>query len=157
MKETSLPARHHRHPGPYTLPSGMSVPDGEDTPLYLLVARWAVIQNRPLTSRDISEAFHIINRRASDIMLYISRLPDSVLTSHLLWLHPDGESRRRAIRVTAVYGRPAPVEPKNTGSGIPPATRKSKPVTDLRNWMVSRRPGETTPASLLASGTGEKH
>ncbi|ECK7221276.1 CaiF/GrlA family transcriptional regulator, partial [Salmonella enterica subsp. enterica] len=110
MKETSLPARHHRHPGPYTLPSGMSVPDGEDTPLYLLVARWAVIQNRPLTSRDISEAFHIINRRASDIMLYISRLPDSVLTSHLLWLHPDGESRRRAIRVTAVYGRPAPVE-----------------------------------------------
>ncbi|EDQ9668195.1 TPA: CaiF/GrlA family transcriptional regulator [Salmonella enterica] len=88
--------------GPYTLPSGISVPYGEDIPLYLLVARWAVIQNRPLTSRDISEVFHIINRRASGIMLYISRLPDSVLTCRLLWLHADGKPRRRAVRVTAV-------------------------------------------------------
>lgn len=154
MNETT---RHHRHAGPYTLPSGMSIPEGQDLPLYLLVAHWALVQGRPVTVRDISEAFHIINRRASDIMLYLRRLPDSVLTCRSVRVYPDGALRRSAVLVTSVSGLPAPVEPKNTGSGTPPATRKSKPVTDLRSWMVSRRPGETTPASLLASGTGEKH
>ncbi|EBS1713836.1 CaiF/GrlA family transcriptional regulator [Salmonella enterica subsp. enterica serovar Vitkin] len=154
MNETT---RHHRHAGPYTLPSGMSIPEGQDLPLYLLVAHWALVQGRPVTVRDISEAFHIINRRASDIMLYLRRLPDSVLTCRSVRVYPDGALRRSAVLVTSVSGLPAPDAPQKNNTPQRPPARKSTAIRDLRTWMVSRRPGEATPASLLTHTTGEKH
>ncbi|ECA1912767.1 CaiF/GrlA family transcriptional regulator, partial [Salmonella enterica subsp. enterica serovar Vitkin] len=125
MNETT---RHHRHAGPYTLPSGMSIPEGQDLPLYLLVAHWALVQGRPVTVRDISEAFHIINRRASDIMLYLRRLPDSVLTCRSVRVYPDGALRRSAVLVTSVSGLPAPDAPQKNNTPQRPPARKSTAI-----------------------------
>ncbi|EAA5550587.1 CaiF/GrlA family transcriptional regulator [Salmonella enterica subsp. enterica] len=157
MNDTTRQTRHYRRPDAYTLPSGMTIPEGRDLPLYLLVAHWALIQGRPVTVRDISEAFHIINRRASDIMLYLRRLPDSVLTCRFVRVNPGGAPRRGAIMVTSVYGLPAPAAPQKADTPRRPPARKSAAVQDLRTWMVSRRPGEAAPASLLTHTTGEKH
>lgn len=73
----------------YVVPA--SVESWADEPLYMLVSRWCMQQNRWLTINDISEAFHMPLRRASYQLAYISRKKNRIVckTRYVM----NGESR----------------------------------------------------------------
>ncbi|SUJ13869.1 Uncharacterised protein [Salmonella enterica subsp. salamae] len=154
MNETT---RHHRHAGPYTLPSGMSIPEGQDLPLYLLVAHWPWFR----AARSLSgiSARRFISLTGAPVTSCFTsggyRTPS--LTCRSVRVYPDGALRRSAVLVTSVSGLPAPDAPQKNNTPQRPPARKSTAIRDLRSWMVSRRPGETTPASLPGLRHGEKH
>ncbi|EAN8329705.1 CaiF/GrlA family transcriptional regulator [Salmonella enterica] len=61
----------------YVLPDSMLPWAGE--PLYLVIARWCLLQGRWINRNDISRAFHMPERRASYQLSYISRKKNRVV------------------------------------------------------------------------------
>ncbi|EFM2336847.1 CaiF/GrlA family transcriptional regulator [Escherichia coli] len=51
-----------------------------DEPLYLLIARWCLLQKRWINRNDIAIAFHLTGRRASFQLSYIIRKKSRVIT-----------------------------------------------------------------------------
>ncbi|EPA7565955.1 CaiF/GrlA family transcriptional regulator, partial [Salmonella enterica subsp. enterica] len=65
-----------------------------DEPLYMVVARWGMIQRRWINRNDITAVFHITARRASFQLLYISRKKDRV-ACRVRYMPAKGRGRQR--------------------------------------------------------------
>jgi len=99
-------------------------------PLYMLISRWSMHQERWVNRNDIAEAFHIPPRRASYQLAYISRKKDKVecriRTNHA----EDNHHRRSEIWVDRILAEPPP-------EAISPANKPT--VTVSRNATLTSR------------------
>ncbi|ECF0093979.1 CaiF/GrlA family transcriptional regulator [Salmonella enterica] len=69
---------NQRNHGEYVVPTGMEM--WFDEPLYLLIARWCLMQKRWINRNDIAIAFHLTDRRASFQLYYIIRNKSKILS-----------------------------------------------------------------------------
>ncbi|EAU2710383.1 CaiF/GrlA family transcriptional regulator [Salmonella enterica] len=90
----------------YTIPPCM-IP-WADEPLYLVVARWGLMQKKWINRNDIAAVFHIPDRRASFQLSYISRKKERVVcrTRYV----PAEVSGRQRVEIFIDYILPAPEE-----------------------------------------------
>ena len=92
-----------------------------DQPLYLLIARWCLLQEGWIGRKQIAHAFHITERRASYQLTYMTRKPEQIRcelrrvnnggalnSSYEIWVHelviptsliPQKPIRRRRSKV----------------------------------------------------------
>lgn len=136
-------------PDAYFVPDCLCKAQYEGLPLYLLVAWWVYLQESPVTTRAVSEAFHISARRAGDALLYLLHADN--VQCFRVWDSQTQGLRRRVWEVTVVGD--APVSQRQTTPPVMPAVKKnpvrrqpqSQLLRDMRSWVVSRRVGETVP------------
>lgn len=134
-------------------------------PLYLTVALWGMRTRQLLTTETVAREFFIPQRNASDILHYIEHEGSRVIRCERVVVTgmagPRG--RRRALRILEVQLEavlpseprpPRPPEPRPGESGRAP--RELSDVRKLRQWMVSRRRGETVSEVLLSENAGER-
>ncbi|HAF4902765.1 TPA: CaiF/GrlA family transcriptional regulator [Salmonella enterica] len=122
------------------------------TVLYRAVACWALCLGRPVSVTDVCHAFAIQERRASDVLHYITHNAQYVEAVS----YPPSHGRRRMVRVLSV------VSPLDSCRQKDPAGKVAKPLLvsrmkgnareceatlELRRWFVSRRKGEKIPGS----------
>lgn len=149
--------RPARRPQTYQVPPSLENEQFSELPLYMLVAWWIFQRNIPATVRDVCEAFHISARRVGDIFLYLNSVDH--IDCQRLWVpSPDG-GRCRALSVSglSLMSYPAKREPVTCDvrekQDVPRARRvrpsASESFRALRAWMVSRRFGESVPASFF--------
>lgn len=123
MQETLNQSNHES----YVIPRSVMSWTGE--PLYLLVARWCLLQDRWVNRNDIARAFHLPARRASFQLSYISRKKARVQCRTRY--RPDGEGGRcryAELRVEQVF--PPPVgESCSRSSSCSGAPRKATRAT----------------------------
>ncbi|EJR4301094.1 CaiF/GrlA family transcriptional regulator [Salmonella enterica] len=126
--------------------------------LYQEVARWAMLQGRGVTVKEVSEAFSIPTRRASDILHYIVHNATSSIEASVSLNREDGNGRQKVVRVWRVNPQCFP-QTENVAKVIsepehPFRRRRKQPdreIQRLRTWFLSRRSGETIP-ELSAPG-----
>lgn len=105
----------------YTIPSCMAA--WADEPLYLVVARWGLQQNRWINRSDITAVFHIPDRRASFQLSYISRKKERV-ACRTRYVPVEGGGRQRVeIFIDCIL--PAPLE---EGAAHAPPRRRNVPA-----------------------------
>ncbi|EDM3692592.1 CaiF/GrlA family transcriptional regulator [Salmonella enterica subsp. enterica serovar Infantis] len=105
----------------YIIPQSMEPWSGE--PLYLLVARWCLQQNRWINRNDIAVAFHLTERRASFQLSYISRKKARVVCrTRYNTSHAKGGGSRNEIRVDRI------LPPSPGGRGSSPQYQQSNTV-----------------------------
>ncbi|MGK0600913.1 CaiF/GrlA family transcriptional regulator [Yokenella regensburgei] len=90
--------------GIYTLPACMS--QWADEPLYMVVARWGLLQSRWINRNDIVGIFHIPERQASFQLSYISRKKDRVACRSRYVPKEDGGRRRIEIFIDHILSFP---------------------------------------------------
>lgn len=139
----------------FDLPTELNdVPAG--LPLYLLVALWALRQNRPVSVRDVRGAFKISLRRASDILEYIAEQGERNVkaTCFLRPLRQGDRRMRREWHVTAVSGVSNLTGSRSTSPATisPRVIRKihiRDSMQELRQWFLLRSSGNVVPDELL--------
>ncbi|HBR1414073.1 TPA: CaiF/GrlA family transcriptional regulator [Klebsiella pneumoniae] len=152
IRQEQYTTRKHRS---FRLPTELS--DMEDTslPLYILVAYWGLRQNKPVTVRDVRQAFCISLRRASDILEYMTEQGSEIVEAEcrLCPLKPGDRRMRREWRVTAVYGERARTmrESVNRTTALSHGRNIAGQdgISKLRRWFVTRSPGKTVPDDLI--------
>lgn len=139
----------------FRLPAELEDMGDAGLPLYVLVAYWGLRRRKPMTVRDVREAFGLSLRRASDILEYMSEQGSDIVEAECR-LRPlkQGDRRmRREWRVTVVYGERVRFSPETVN-------RVSAPVhgpdgsghdclPELRRWFTRWRPGRKVPDGLL--------
>ncbi|EBL5818962.1 CaiF/GrlA family transcriptional regulator [Salmonella enterica subsp. enterica serovar Muenchen] len=129
--------------------------------LYQAVAYWALLQGRGVTVRDVSEAFAIPVRRASDVLHYIVHEAPASIEASVSLIRGAGNGQQKVVRVSRIFPQHFPQAEKVAKkiSGLsqvrPRRARPDGEVQRLRTWFISRRPGETAPP-VLSSGATEK-
>ncbi|ELC7078844.1 CaiF/GrlA family transcriptional regulator [Salmonella enterica] len=121
--------------------------------LYQAVAYWILLQERAVTVREVSEAFAISVRRASDVLHYIVHDASSSIKSSVNLNRGNGYRRQKRVRIWQVYPQHFPqprVETSKMKGSKPNKTSFKRPSQDeeilrLRTWFVSRRSGEALP------------
>ncbi|ECG0942751.1 hypothetical protein DOR57_23035 [Salmonella enterica subsp. salamae] len=122
------------------------------TVLYRAVACWALCLGRPVSVTDVCHAFAIRERRASDVLHYITQ--DALYVGAVKL--PPRRGRKRMVRVLSVASPLVPCRQRV------PADEKTKPLPvsrkkdsaeacemlALRRWFVSRRRGEKAPSMV---------
>ncbi|EOY8363546.1 CaiF/GrlA family transcriptional regulator [Salmonella enterica subsp. salamae] len=117
----------------FVIPPGMS--EWENAPLYMIIARWCLLQKRWVNRDDIEAAFHLDTRRASFQLSYISRKKSRVVCQARYYSKEEGGRQRIELRVDDIL----PESPADTGKTPPcPGTKK--------------KPGGRVPTSRLGSG-----
>jgi Protein of unknown function (DUF1401). len=111
----------------YTIPSCMT--PWADEPLYLVVARWGLLQKKWINRNDIAAVFHIPERRASFQLSYISRKKERV-ASRIRYV-PAEVSGRQRVEIFVDYILPPPEE----GPAHAPPCRRNVPA---------KQPGQTS-------------
>ncbi|EBB7650892.1 CaiF/GrlA family transcriptional regulator [Salmonella enterica] len=122
------------------------------TVLYRAVACWGLYLDRPVSVADVSQAFAIQERRASDVLHYITHTAQYVRAVNL----PPGRGRKRMVRVLSVASPLVPCRqrvPTEEETKPLPASRKKDCAGEsgtlaLRRWFVSRRRGEKVPGMV---------
>lgn len=159
MSQCSVPVQcKTRKHYPFDLPAELNdVPAG--LPLYLLVALWALRQNRPVSVRDVRGAFRISLRRASDVLEYMSGQGERnvKVTCFLRPLRQGDRRMRREWHVTTVSGISdftcSSSESRTTTSPrVPRVIRKMHihdSMQELRRWFLLRSSGNVVPDELL--------
>ncbi|EMZ0052264.1 CaiF/GrlA family transcriptional regulator [Salmonella enterica] len=104
----------------YTLPPCMAPWSNE--PLYLVVARWGLMQKRWINSNDIAAVFHIPDRLASFQLSCISRKKERVACR--IRYEPTELSGRQRVEIFIDYVIPAPEE----GPAHAPPRRRNVPA-----------------------------
>ncbi|EDA0856155.1 CaiF/GrlA family transcriptional regulator [Salmonella enterica] len=132
------------------------------TVLYQAVACWALLQEKPVTVLDVSLAFQVAERRASDVLHYITHDAGDMIQAETQVIRCS-RGRRKAVRVLSVYS-PLFSRQKKWGKQQHQAKnssgRKKKEICEitqhLRTWFVSRRTGESVAdgATRTARGSG---
>ncbi|EFB7478459.1 CaiF/GrlA family transcriptional regulator [Salmonella enterica subsp. enterica serovar Newport] len=115
----------------YSLPSCMA--SWADEPLYLVVARWCLLQKRWINRNDIAAVFHMPNRQASFQLSYISRKKDRV-ACRIRHVPTEGGGRKR-VEVFIDYIFP---EPQSVLHHAPPRRRN---VPAKQTGSISRGVG----------------
>ncbi|EAV6589596.1 hypothetical protein R302_22015 [Salmonella enterica] len=118
------------------------------TTLYLAVACWALQLERPVSVSDVCQTFNIRERRASDVLHYITYNARFVEAISL----PAKRGQRRMVRVLAVSSPLTPCRQKELTEKKfrqtackKNSTRECENLRMLRRWFVSRRRGEKAP------------
>lgn len=106
----------------YIVPPGMEEWAGD--PLYLLVARWCMQQQRWVTRRDIETAFHLQSRRAAFQMTYISRKKARIVCRTRYCNNECGGRQYTEIRVKDIL--------PPDGDGKPPVMRGARKKSGRR-------------------------
>ncbi|EGI5934724.1 CaiF/GrlA family transcriptional regulator [Salmonella enterica subsp. enterica serovar Urbana] len=130
--------------------------------LYRAVAYWALFQGRGVTVSEVSEAFGIPHRRASDVLHYIVHNASSAIRSRVSLRRGDGNGLQKVVRVWRVYPQHFPQTDKVATqiSGLSkkrPSRGGGEEIQRLRTWFLSRRLGESIPQMLSASDVSEQH
>ena len=104
-----------------------------DEPLYMLVSRWCMLQEKWLNRNDISEAFHMPLRRASYQLAYISRKKNRVVCKTRYGMNEENRNPRSEIWVERIIEDPPvnePVDPEygRSESLIHPVSNPKKGV-----------------------------
>ncbi|HBB6657809.1 TPA: CaiF/GrlA family transcriptional regulator [Salmonella enterica] len=107
----------------YTIPSCMEA--WADEPLYLVVARWGLQENRWINRNDIAAVFHIPERRASFQLSYISRKKERVVCRTRYVTSEECGRQRIEIFIDRILP-----EPGSCRSRVPPGRQNipSKPT-----------------------------
>lgn len=129
LPEKIKKTKQGNHDG-YTLPGCMMPWAGE--PLYLVIARWCLQQNRWINRNDISDVFHMQKRRSSFQMTYISRKKTRIVCRTRSNPTLTGLLRQE-IRVDHIY----PVVPDKQENVLPRRRREAAGVAG----PTSRRVG----------------
>ncbi|CAD6107428.1 Uncharacterised protein [Escherichia coli] len=118
------------------------------TVLYLAVACWALQLERPVSVSDVCQAFAIRERRACDVLHYITHNTRFVEAISL----PARRGQKRMVRVLAVSSPLTPCRQKEFAEEESRQTvckensvRERENLRMLRQWFVSRRKGEKAP------------
>ncbi|EAB6708041.1 CaiF/GrlA family transcriptional regulator [Salmonella enterica subsp. enterica] len=119
--------------------------------LYQAVAHWALLQGRGVTVKEVSKAFGIPVRRASDVLHYIVNKASNSIEVSISQIPGEGNGRQKVVRVWRVYPQRFPQEEKVSEkiSGLrrnKHFSRRTQPDGEtqrLRTWFLSRRSGET--------------
>lgn len=109
-----------------------------DPPLYLAVAYWGLVTGSPLSRAIVSETFRISERRAADVMSYISRERCDVIDCERK-ITREGKGRRgltltiRAVRALVPAASAPPARGRKAQRpGAADMTR------ELRHWFLRR-------------------
>jgi hypothetical protein len=141
----------------FRLPSGME--DLRGYPLYVLIAAWGLRQRQLLTTACVSRRFYITQSQARDALHYIRHEGRLRICSESVPVMDGMHLYCKGIRILSVDLSEGPV----IGKRRPPDVTTARPLTSrmprqtleeerqrrLRQWMVSRRPGERVPPVLL--------
>ena len=141
----------------FRLPSGME--DLRGYPLYILIAAWGLRQRQLLTTACVSRRFYITQSQARDALHYIRHEGRLRICSESVPVMDGMHLYCKGIRILSVDLSEGPV----IGKRRPPDVTTARPLTSrmprqtleeerqrrLRQWMVSRRPGERVPPVLL--------
>ncbi|EAM8731796.1 hypothetical protein B0T92_20580 [Salmonella enterica] len=142
-----------RQPSPWRCPQeiehlGLTV-------LYQAVACWALLKARPVTVGEVSHVFAIPERRACDVLHYITHDAGMKVTADTRMVHgPEG--RRKAVHV-----REVDMAWLHQGKRVSVPEKRKKRVDDnrniqqLRTWFLSRRPGEGVPVGAETASRDE--
>lgn len=124
-------------------------------PLYVLVALWALRQNRPVTVRDVRNAFALSLRRASDVLEYLTEQGAGIVEASCT-LRPVSHGDRRMRRewlVTAVYDERARVSKTSDGRIITPSripeVARGDEICEAGHWFLRWRSGKAVPDDFL--------
>lgn len=93
----------------YVVPESVAL--WADEPLYMLVSRWCMQQNKWLNRNDISQAFHMPLRRASYQLAYISRKKKRVVCKTRYGISEENRNPRCEIWVERIIDDPPVDEP----------------------------------------------
>ncbi|HEC7758690.1 TPA: hypothetical protein R4A49_004329 [Salmonella enterica subsp. enterica serovar Muenchen] len=118
--------------------------------LYRLVAGWALLEGRPVTVVDITDAFELSLRLAGDIMRFLLEEAGEVLQAEKCVVSCPRQGRQNALLVHSIDTdgfahllQAREKEARNLQS-------RREALRQSRIWFASRRPGETLPAYLQA-------
>lgn len=131
----------------YNLPSELEDVSDANLPLYVLVALWALRQKRPVTVRDVRNAFDLSLRRASDVLEYMTEQGSSVVEARCT-LRPlcDGDKRkRREWHVYAVNDERARISKIPDNINTKHSRRHKDNIHEFGHWFLHWRPGKTPP------------
>ena len=142
-------------------------PDVQDLtghPLYLIIATWGLRNGYVLTTVLVSRTFFISQGQARDALHYIRHEGQNRIASEQVPLKNGAHPYSKGLRVLSVSLVDAYGQENESGSlmmtvrtfpqvrfsrGRDGDTRQSE--RQLRQWMVSRRPGEVVPDVLLVT------
>lgn len=130
MKRTArgkLQSGRQSNHGVWRLPPGMEGEEG--SPLWQVVALWALRQGRAVTREEISQAFSVAPRRAADVMTYIMCDRADSVEVHKEVIRVASGHRVAMFLVVSVTSRPD--TPVTAGHGRKPRTEVS--VADQRS------------------------
>lgn len=141
----------------FRLPPGME--DLRGFPLYILVAAWGLRQRQVLTTDRVSRRFYITQGQARDALHYIRHEGRLRVYSESVPVMDGMHPYCKGVRILSVdlsegpvigKRRPADVvTPRPLPARMPRQTLEEERQRRLRQWMVSRRPGESVPSVLL--------
>ncbi|WP_370619554.1 hypothetical protein [Citrobacter meridianamericanus] len=142
------------------LPSG--VEDLSGYPLHLIVAAWGLRHGYVLTTVIVSRAFLISQAQARVVLRYIRHEEQKHISSEQVPLKSGGHACSKGLRVLSVNLADITLQKREEGLQKvtvrkPPQTRLSpggdgrESERQLRQWMVSRRPGEVVPDALFST------
>lgn len=129
-------------------------------PLYLIVAAWGLRNGHVLSTVMVSRTFFISQGQARDVLHYMRHEGLSRVTSEQVPLkngaHPYSKGVRvLSVNLTDVSPHEKEERARSRAVRLPPQTQPSRgrdtreSERRLRQWMVSRRPGEVVPDVLL--------
>lgn len=132
-------------------------------PLYLLIAAWGFRMQQVLTSSVVSRVFLITQGQARDALHYIRYEGRQRVSSESVPICDGINPFCKALRILSVEVSEIPeggwrrtvnmtVANPIRPARIPDRTAAQEAQRRLRQWMVSRRPGERVPSSLLVGG-----
>ncbi|HAT6805034.1 TPA: CaiF/GrlA family transcriptional regulator [Citrobacter freundii] len=155
MSVNHIPARHTtRKNQPFFLPAGLEDVSHAKLPLYVLVALWALRQNRAVTVSDVRKAFGLSLRRAIDVLEYLTEQGDGKVEASCS-LCPVGQKdrrKRREWRVTAVYSERSRIStrPENPVTSFPSERDicRNESINEHGRWFLQWRPDKVLPDDI---------
>jgi len=152
MSSNHFPVRHTtQKKQPFCLPAGLEDVTYAKLPLYILVAIWALRQNRAVTVSDVRKAFCLPLRRAIDILEYLTEQGTGKVevSCHLCPVSQDDRRKRREWRVTAVYSERSRIRAVSanmaTSSSPERDICRNECINELGRWFLQRRPDKVVP------------
>lgn len=125
----------------YVVPD--SVASWADEPLYMLVSRWCMQQNKWLNKNDISQAFHMPLKRASYQLTYISRKKNRVVCKTRYGMNEENRNPRCEIWVERILD-----DPPDNGTAASDRNKTELPGHAVSNQKKGVGSGMTGNAGL---------
>lgn len=147
------------HSGGCTSHLPHEVKDLRGYPLHILIAAWGLRQRQVLTTQLVSRVFFITHSQARDVLYYIRHDSAGRIRSESVPLKDRGHPFCKGLRILSVEPGQVPAPDKRRPVDVTvPKSNAVKPerisgpentLRALRQWLLSRRPGEPVPPGLL--------